>query len=95
MEQLIPFVLILAALYFVSIRPQQQRVRAQRALVAAVGLGDEIVTVGGVLGRIVDLTDEDMELETMPGTVIRMRRASIAGKVSPLGPIDDDAGDEQ
>ena len=88
MQQLIPFVLIIGALYFMTIRPQQQRAKAQRALVSSITLGDEIVTVGGMLGRIVDLTEEDVSVETTPGTVIRVRRAAIAGKLND----DDDAG---
>ena len=78
-----PLVLLalLALMYFMLIRPQQQRARAQRALVTSLQEGDEVFTVGGLVGRIVRLDDEHAEIETLPGTVLRFRRMAIAGRV--------------
>jgi preprotein translocase subunit YajC len=84
--ELLPLVLLFAVMYFVLIRPQQQRVKAQRALVSSLAVGDEIVTIGGLLGRIVRLDDEFAEVETTPGTVLRYRRTAISGKVGPEAP---------
>lgn len=81
--ELLPLILLFAVMYFLMIRPQQQRVRAQRELVSSLAVGDEIVTIGGVLGRIVRLDDEIAEIETAPGTVLRFRRSAISGKVGP------------
>ena len=82
MELLFP-VLLLAVMYFLLIRPQQQRVKKQREVVSSVALGDEVVTVGGLVGVVVRLDEESAELETTPGTVVRYRRSAIAGKLLP------------
>lgn len=78
-------------MYFLLIRPQKQRVAAQRAVAESLAVGDEIVTVGGLLGRIVDLDEESATVETTPGTRLRFRRAAISGRVGPVA--DEPAGD--
>ena len=80
MEQLLLFALIFVAMYFVLIRPQQQRVKQQRALLTTLAVGDDVVTVGGLLGRIVELDDEVATIETLPGTRLRFRRGAISGR---------------
>ena len=54
--------LLLLAMYFLVIRPQQQRIRAQQALVAALQVGDEVVSSAGIYGRITALDDDPAEL---------------------------------
>lgn len=78
--QLFVLVALMALMYVMLIRPQQQRVKAQRALVSALRVGDEVVTVGGLMGRIVHLDEEVAEIETIPGTVLRFRRVAISGR---------------
>jgi preprotein translocase subunit YajC len=68
--------------YFMLIRPQKRRVDAHRQLISSVGVGDEIVTVGGVYGTVRRLGDDDIELEVSPGTTIRVVKSAIARKVS-------------
>jgi preprotein translocase subunit YajC len=96
--ELLPLVILLGIMYFLLIRPQQQRVKAQRALVASVGVGDEVATIGGILGRVLTLDDETATIETSPGVVLRVRRAAIAARVGPdapaVGPGDDPIVDE-
>ena len=85
MDQLagmLPLVLLLGVMYFVLIRPQQQRVKAQRALVTSLVVGDEVTTIGGLLGRIVTIDDETATIETTPGTILRFRRSAIAGRTA-------------
>ena len=84
---LLPLVLLLGVMYFVLIRPQQQRVKAQRALITSLSVGDEVATIGGVLGRIVTIDDETATVETTPGTILRFRRSAIAARTS-LSPTD-------
>src|SRR5688572_11807754 len=79
--QLFVLVALMALMYVMLIRPQQQRVKAQRALVSSLRVGDEVVTVGGLMGRIVHLDDEVAEIETIPGTVLRFRRVAISGRI--------------
>jgi preprotein translocase subunit YajC len=92
MTQLLPLVLLLGVMYFVLIRPQQQRVKAQRALVTSLAIGDEVSTIGGILGRIVTIDDETATVETTPGTILRCRRTAIAARVG-LSADGDDAGE--
>ena|SRR5687768_5016844 len=82
---LLPLVLLLGVMYFVLIRPQQQRVKAQRALITSLAVGDEVATIGGVLGRIVTIDDETATVETTPGTILRFRRSAIAARTALSG----------
>ena len=82
---LLPLVLLLGVMYFVLIRPQQQRVRAQRALITSLSVGDEVATIGGLLGRIVTIDDETATIETTPGTILRFRRSAIAARTDVAG----------
>jgi preprotein translocase subunit YajC len=84
---LLPLVLLLGVMYFVLIRPQQQRVKAQRMLITSLSIGDEVATIGGILGRIVTIDDEVATIETTPGTILRCRRGAIASRT---GLTDDD-----
>ena len=80
MALLVPLVL-LAVMYLLLIRPQQQRVRRQRDLVRTLGVGDRIVTIGGVLGTIVSLDDDTAEVEVADGVVVEFMRPAISRKV--------------
>ena len=84
---LLPFILVLAAMYFLLIRPQQKRARAQRDLVASLGVGDRIITVGGIHGTIRSLDDETITLDVSPGTTITMARSSVGRRL-----VDADSG---
>ena len=90
--ELLPLVLLLGIMYFLLIRPQQQRVKAQRALVSSLEVGDEVATIGGILGRILTIDDEVATVETTPGVVLKVRRAAIAARTDldrPPAPADD------
>jgi preprotein translocase subunit YajC len=94
--ELLPLVLLLGIMYFLLIRPQQQRVKAQRALVTSLEVGDRVATIGGILGRIVTIDDDEATVETTPGVVLRVRRGAIATRLDPATPAtttdaDDDA----
>jgi preprotein translocase subunit YajC len=83
MESLIPLALLFGVMYFVLIRPQKQRVKAQQALVRSLAVGDQVLTIGGIFGEIIALDDETAQVETTPGTILRCRRNAIAGVVGP------------
>jgi preprotein translocase subunit YajC len=77
---LLPFLLIGVVFYFLLIRPQQRRQRAQREMLSAVQPGDEVVTVGGLFG-VVERIDEESDsvfLQVAPGTVLKFRKSAIA-----------------
>jgi preprotein translocase subunit YajC len=92
----LPLIILVGVMYLVLIRPQQQRVKAQRALVTSLTVGDEVVTIGGMLGRIVTIDDDVATVETTPGTILRFRRTAIAGRTDvaepgePTLPADED-----
>jgi preprotein translocase subunit YajC len=91
---LLPFIVILAAMYFLLIRPQQKRAKAQRELVASIGLGDRIVTLGGIHGTVESIDDDTLRLEVAPSATITVARSSVGRRiVSPHtgADVDDEA----
>jgi preprotein translocase subunit YajC len=74
----LPFILMFVVLYFLMIRPQQKRAKEHKALMAALAKGDEVVTAGGMLGKIVKVSDVYVTLEVGNGTEIIMQRVAIA-----------------
>jgi len=75
--------LMVAVFYFLLIRPQQRRAKAHVALVSSLGPGDDVITVGGILGRITKIEDQVVWLEVADGTEIRFSRQAISRKVNP------------
>ncbi|HVD26184.1 MAG TPA: preprotein translocase subunit YajC [Gaiellaceae bacterium] len=78
---LIFLVLLVAVLWLLLIRPQRQRQAAQQAMIAQVAPGEEVVTVGGLLGVVKDVGDEEIRLEIAPGTEVRVAKQAISGLV--------------
>ncbi len=75
----IPALLVL--MYFLLLRPQQQRLRKQRELVSSIGVGDDVVTAGGLIGRVVALKDDRAWLDIGDGVTIEFLRAAINRKL--------------
>ena len=73
----LPIILMFVLLYFLMIRPQMKRAKEQKAMVEALQKGDEIVTVGGVLGRITRLSDAYVTVEIAPNTEVSVQRAAV------------------
>ncbi len=76
--QFAPFAVVLGIMYFLVLRPQQQRAKEQRNMVQAAKRGDTIVTTGGLIGKITKSTDDsEVEVEIAPNVRVRLRaRAS-------------------
>ena len=74
---LLPIVLMFVLLYFLMIRPQMKRAKEQKAMIEALQKGDEVITAGGVLGRITKLGDAYVSLEIAPNTEISVQKASV------------------
>ena len=83
LQPMVMMLVIFGIFYFLLIRPQQQRVKAQRALVSSLEVGDDVATIGGILGRILTIDDEQATVETTPGTILRIRRGAIATRLGP------------
>ena len=77
---LISLGLMVAVFYFLLIRPQQRRVRQQRDLIGSLDVGDEVVTIGGIFGRIQEMDDESITLDVGGGTRIRFLKQAVARK---------------
>lgn len=73
----LPIILMFVVLYFLMIRPQMKRQKEQKAMIDALAKGDEVVTAGGVVGKITKVGDAYITLEVADGTEIVMQRASI------------------
>ncbi|MCB0987773.1 MAG: preprotein translocase subunit YajC [Microthrixaceae bacterium] len=83
MPQLILTVLLIAIGWFLLIRPQQARVREQRATVAALEAGDDVITAGGIHGRITDVQPETVRIEISSGVVVTLARAAVVRRLDP------------
>lgn len=83
---IILMVVIFAIIWFLMIRPQQKRVKEHRAMVSALKRGDEVLTNGGLMGRIVALNEYAIDLEIAKGTVVRMQRPFVT-QVLPKGSL--------
>ena len=73
----LPLILMFVLLYFLMIRPQMKRAKEQKAMVDGLAKGDEVITAGGVLGRITKLSDAYLTLEIAPGTEITVQRSAV------------------
>ncbi|MCZ8234015.1 MAG: preprotein translocase subunit YajC [Inhella sp.] len=83
---LLPFVAMFVVLYFIMIRPQMKRQKEHKAMLDALAKGDEVVTAGGVLGRITKMGDSIVHVEVASGIELQVQRASVA-QVLPKGTL--------
>ena len=74
----LPLILIVAAVYFLMIRPQSKRRREAQQMQSQLGPGDEIVTIGGLYGTVTAADDETVTLEISPGVNARYARGAVA-----------------
>ncbi len=74
---LILIIVMLAAMYFLMIRPQMKRAKEQKQMIESLQKGDEVITAGGVLGRITKLGDAYVSLEIAPETEISVQRSAV------------------
>lgn len=84
---LLPLILIVVIFWFLLIRPQMKRNKQHRELVAGLSSGDEVVTAGGMLGKITEVGESFVSLEVADGVVVKLQRHSVA-QVVPKGTID-------
>ena len=88
LSSLIFLALLIVVFYFMLIRPQKRRVEQHRRLIESLGEGDEIVTIGGLYGRITRMGSEDIDLDVGGGTRLRFIKSAIARKVEEPGADD-------
>jgi preprotein translocase subunit YajC len=87
--QFIPLILIFAIMYFLLIRPQQTKLKQHQAMVAALRRGDQVVTQGGLIGKVAKIKDEtEVEVEVADGVKVRVVRSTIAQVLNKTEPAD-------
>ncbi len=91
---LLMLALIFGAMYFLMIRPQQKRRRAVESMQRSIGVGDEVVTIGGLYGVVSEIDDETVILEVATGVENRYARGAISRVVTPADVDEDDETEE-
>lgn len=79
-------ILLFAVFYFLLIRPQQKRAKEHKKMVEAVAKGDEVVTNGGILGKVIEVGDTFLTVNIADGVDVKLQRSSVAATV-PKGTI--------
>ena len=77
MLSFLPIILMFVVLYIFMIRPQMKRAKEQKAMIDALQKGDEVITAGGVVGKITKISDAYLSLEIAPNTEISVQRAAV------------------
>jgi preprotein translocase subunit YajC len=75
---ILPWLLIFAIFYILMIRPQQRQMKAHRDAIAAVKKGDEVITGGGIRGKVTKVSDDEAEVEIAQGVKIRVMKSTIS-----------------
>ena len=86
MTSLIFIIILFVVFYFMLIRPQQKRAKSHKEMVSALNTGDEIMTNGGILGRLTDVGEQYVTLEIAEETTIKLQRGAVAS-VLPKGTL--------
>ena len=88
--QLVPLILIFGIMYFLLIRPQQKKAKEHQAMVTSLRRGDQVVTQGGLIGKVSKVKDEnEIEVEVSDGVKVRVVQSTIAQVLSKTEPAKD------
>ncbi|HJR94303.1 MAG TPA: preprotein translocase subunit YajC [Gaiellaceae bacterium] len=90
MQFLIIMVLMLGVMYVLMIRPQRQRQAQQQSMIDGAGVGDDVLTTGGIYGTISEVEGDDIVVEIASGVTVHMTRRGIAAVLPPEDEEDDD-----
>jgi preprotein translocase subunit YajC len=83
----VPLILIFVIMYFLLIRPQQKRAKEQKAMIEGVRRGDQIITQGGIIGKVSKVKEDgELEVEIADGVRVRLVRATVAQVISKTEP---------
>ncbi|QQX83862.1 preprotein translocase subunit YajC [Cupriavidus necator] len=82
----LPIILMFGVLWFIMIRPQMKRQKEAKAMLEALAKNDEVVTAGGILGRVTKVTDQYVSLEIAAGTEITVQKSAVT-TVLPKGSL--------
>ena len=79
-------VLLLVVFYFLLIRPQNKRAKEQREMLSKIAAGDEVTTVGGILGKVIDVGEQFLTLEIADGVRVKLQKSQVA-QLLPKGTV--------
>ena len=82
----LPMIAIFVVFYFLLIRPQQKRAKETKAMLSSLSKGDEVITAGGIVGKIAKLDEQYASIEIAPGTEIKVQRGAIS-QLLPKGTV--------
>jgi preprotein translocase subunit YajC len=82
----LPLIVLFGIFYFMLIRPQMKRAKEQRSMIGALNKGDEVLTNGGILGRVDAIADQFVTLEIASGVVVKLQKQAISA-VLPKGTL--------
>ena len=82
----LPLIVIFVVFYFLLIRPQMKRAKEHRQLVSALAVGDEVVTTGGLLGKVISVSDSFITLEVADNVKVKLQKHAVSS-VMPKGTI--------
>mgnify|MGYP005865348981 CR=1 FL=1 len=89
LAQFLPLILIFAIMWFLLIRPQQKKMKQHQAMVAALRRGDQVVTQGGLKGKVAKVKDDDeIEVELAEGVKVRVVKSTIAQVLNKTEPAE-------
>jgi preprotein translocase subunit YajC len=89
---LLPLILIVVIMYFLVLRPQQQKVKQHQSMVRALRRGDTVVTNGGLVGKVTKVVDDDqIEVEISDGVRVRQMRTMVSDVRAKGEPVKDDS----
>jgi preprotein translocase subunit YajC len=83
---MLPLLLMFAVLYFVMIRPQMKKQKEHKAMIDALAKGDEVITAGGLLGKVSKIGDSHIGLEVASGVEVQLQRSAVV-QVLPKGTL--------
>ncbi|MBR0566648.1 preprotein translocase subunit YajC [Azoarcus sp. L1K30] len=83
---MLPLILMFVVLWFLMIRPQMKKAKEHKAMVEALSKGDEVVTGGGIAGRVTDVGDSFVQVEIAANTVVAVQKQAVA-MVLPKGTL--------
>lgn len=84
--QFLPLIFIVVIFYFLLIRPQQKRAKEHKRMIEAINRGDEVLTSGGIVGRVSDVGDSFTSVEIASGVEVRLQKSAIS-QVLPKGTL--------
>lgn len=80
---ILPWLLIFVIFYMLMIRPQQKRMKQHQAAISAIKKGDDVITGGGIRGRVTKATDEELEVEIANNVRVRVVRGTVSQVLTP------------